>query len=125
MLRLANLVVYSPRGIPSLLDLSVTVKVSCSIVSFSGGSTHGRPWAVGQEHPISGGHKAAEGLHGSGTFWVVPPMPHLSVGQSLCKCMAETSACPSPPNNHTVQCLIAFITLNASERGRADYSAHN
>lgn len=84
----------SPRGVPSVLDLSVTVKVSCSVVSFSEGSTHRRPWAVGQEHLISGGRKAAEGLHGSGAFWVVLPMPYLSVGQSLCECMAGTSTPP-------------------------------
>lgn len=65
----------------SWIYLSVTVKASCSVLSFPGGSTpHARPWAVGQEPPLSRAHNAAEGLPGSGAFGVVLPMPHLSVG---------------------------------------------
>lgn len=30
---------------------------------------------------------------------------------------------PSPPNNRPTESLMDFITLNASERDRADYSA--
>ena len=100
MLGVANLVVHSPQGAPTHTTtptpsyLSVTVEVSCSFMSSSGVSTHGKPWAAGQEHPISSGHKATEGLHGVGASWMVLQMPHLGVGQSLLKCIAGTSTLP-------------------------------
>lgn len=82
------------REEPSTLHLSVTLEASCSIVFSSGVSMPGKLQAAGQEHPISSGHKATEGLHGSSTSWMVLQLPHPGMGQRLCKYIAGTSTFP-------------------------------
>lgn len=104
MLRVANLILYSLRGVPSLLDLSVTVKGSCSVVSFSGGAS---------DYQQSQSHRRVAWLR------------CLLGGAAPPECGTEPlqvhgrAQYPSPANNRTIQSLRAFITLNASERAQS------